>query len=180
MNIQTIYQDTIRYAAERHEAIHQKIPSTDITYVVHLSNVAMEIMIASMHTTDFDLAFAVRVALLHDVLEDTETSYQELVEQFDDKVANAVLSLTKNNSYSSKTEKIEDSLERIKKQPKEVWAVKLADRITNLQIPPKHWDAQKIENYRNEAIMILDRLRGGNTYLENRLETKIEEYKIYL
>lgn len=33
---------------------------------------------------------------------------------------------------------MKDSLKRIKKQPKEISMVKMADRITNLQIPPGH------------------------------------------
>jgi (p)ppGpp synthase/HD superfamily hydrolase len=36
-----------------------------------------------------------------------------------------------------------DSLNRTKQLQKEVWAVKLADRITNLQTPPTHWDTVK-------------------------------------
>jgi guanosine-3',5'-bis(diphosphate) 3'-pyrophosphohydrolase len=39
-----------------------------------------------------------------------------------------------------KGEKMVDSLKRIKDLQKEVWAVKLADRITNLQEPPQSWD----------------------------------------
>ena len=73
-----------------------------------------------------------------------------------------------------------DSLNRISKQRKEVWAVKLADRITNLQKPPKSWDNFKRINYREEAIIILDKLKGSNSYLENRLSEKIKEYEAYL
>ena len=40
-----------------------------------------------------------------------------------------------------------DSLKRIKKMSHEVWAVKMADRITNLQPPPKGWSAKKKEHY---------------------------------
>jgi guanosine-3',5'-bis(diphosphate) 3'-pyrophosphohydrolase len=82
MSIHTIYQETLKYAAAKHVSADQKIPGTDLPYVVHLSNVAMEIMLAGFNTEKFDLAFAVQVALLHDTLEDTETNYPELAARF--------------------------------------------------------------------------------------------------
>ena len=41
---------------------------------------------------------------------------------------------------------MKDSIEKLLHKPYEVQMVKLADRITNLGIPPKHWDS---ENQRN-------------------------------
>jgi (p)ppGpp synthase/HD superfamily hydrolase len=73
-----------------------------------------------------------------------------------------------------------DCLIRIKKLPKEVWAVKLADRITNLQSPPSHWDNEKKKTYIEEAQLILRELREGNVFLAKRLEGKIEEYGQYV
>jgi len=75
---------------------------------------------------------------------------------------------------------MKDSIERIRKQPKEVWMVKLSDRITNLQPPPKHWDKERIKQYRNEAILILEKLGEANQYLAERLKKKITEYRQYL
>jgi guanosine-3',5'-bis(diphosphate) 3'-pyrophosphohydrolase len=75
---------------------------------------------------------------------------------------------------------MQDSLDRIQTLSKEVWAVKLADRITNLQKPPAHWDNGKKQKYLEEANVILEILNGGNTYLENRLKMKILEYEVYL
>ena len=72
------------------------------------------------------------------------------------------------------------SLKRIKLFSPEVWAVKLADRITNLQPPPPHWDKERKIKYREEAKIILSELKDGNDFLERRLEKKIEEYRIYL
>ena len=58
----------------------------------------------------------------------------------------------------------------------EVWAVKLADRITNLQPPPPHWDNDRKISYRQEAGLILHELKEGNEFLVKRLVEKIEEY----
>jgi guanosine-3',5'-bis(diphosphate) 3'-pyrophosphohydrolase len=178
MGTQSIYQNTIKFAAEKHTESNQTIPGTNLPYVVHLSNVAMEILIASQETKHFNIEFAVQVALLHDTLEDTSTTFEELKEKFSLEVANAVSALTKRNDIP-KTEKMKDSLNRIKELSKEVWAVKLADRITNLQSPPTHWDFEKIQEYQKEAIQILQELNGANTYLENRLKEKIDKYSKY-
>ena len=175
MSIQDIYQTTIKFAAQKHTDQNQTIPGTDLPYVVHLSNVAMEILLASEKTENFDGELAVQVALLHDILEDTPTTYEELENTFSKTVAEGVLALTKNADLE-KDQRMMDSLNRIKKLPKEVWAVKLADRITNLQPPPAHWSEEKIKKYKLEAEIILKELHGGNEYLEKRLEQKIKEY----
>jgi guanosine-3',5'-bis(diphosphate) 3'-pyrophosphohydrolase len=176
--IQTAYQETLLYAAGRHALRNQTLPESDIPYVVHLCNVCMEILIAGHHTESFDLELAVRVALLHDVLEDTETKEEDLTSIFGKNVASCVAGLTKNESVT-KSGRMDDSLERIKACPKETWAVKLADRITNLQKPPKSWPLNKITHYREEAKVIHDALQEGNRYLAKRLARKIDEYGKY-
>ncbi|MNY35703.1 hypothetical protein D3C86_1701310 [compost metagenome] len=88
------------------------------------------------------------------------------------------MALTKDDQLP-KAEKMRDSLRRIKVLQKEVWAVKLADRITNLQVPPSHWNTAKKTEYRNEAMQLLEALKGGNSYLEQRLQTKIAAYEKY-
>jgi len=89
------------------------------------------------------------------------------------------LALTKNKELP-KDQQLPDSIARIKKLQPEVWAVKLADRITNLQPPPPHWDNEKIIQYQREARMILNELKHGNDFLANRLKLKIEEYSNYI
>lgn len=178
MEAQTLYQEAIKFATAKHKEKDQKVPGTDLPYVVHLSNVAMEAIIASFNTDNFNLGLAVQVALLHDTLEDTSTEFAELESNFGIEVATAVSALTKNNNLP-KEQQTEDSLARIKKMPSEVWAVKLADRITNLQPPPPHWSNEKKMTYHEEAQTILKELKGGNQFLENRLGTKIEEYSKY-
>ncbi|MDR3198819.1 MAG: HD domain-containing protein [Planctomycetaceae bacterium] len=173
--IQTIYQQTIEFAAQRHG--EQKISGNGIPYVVHLSNVCMEILFTTQETDNFDLPLAVQVALLHDVLEDTQTQEDELLKRFGRQVTSGVKALTKNDVLP-KEERMLDSLRRIKQQPKEVWAVKLADRITNLQPPPLHWNQAKIIQYRDEAQVIYDELKDGNAYLAERLKSEISKYAI--
>jgi guanosine-3',5'-bis(diphosphate) 3'-pyrophosphohydrolase len=176
-NMQSIYQETILFAAERHG--EQKIPGSDVPYIVHVSNVCMEILFAAMQTENFNPALAVQAALLHDVLEDTQTTEAELEDQFGKAVTEGVKALTKNESLP-KDQQMSDSLHRIKLQPQEIWAVKLADRITNLQPPPAYWSREKILNYKKDALLIYDTLKEGNSYLADRLKSEIERYNAYI
>lgn len=179
MDVQTAYQKTIIFATLKHLENNQTITDSNLPYVIHLSNVTMEILTAASHTEQFDLVFATQVALLHDTLEDTNTTFEELELEFGKEIAEGIAALTKNASLP-KEDRMLDSLKRISKLRKEVWAVKLADRITNLQKPPKTWDNAKRSKYKDEAGIILEKLNGGNQYLENRLRKKIEEYEQYL
>jgi guanosine-3',5'-bis(diphosphate) 3'-pyrophosphohydrolase len=175
-NIQTLYQKAILFAAERHG--EQKIPGSQIPYIVHVSNVCMEIIFAAAQTKHFNPELAVQTALLHDVLEDTPTTEDELNAEFGAAVAAGVKALSKNESLP-KEEQLEDSLQRILQQPKEIRAVKLADRITNLQPPPDYWSPEKIRQYHLDAIRIYDALKDGNAYLAERLHRAIAEYEKY-
>ena len=177
IDIQTLYQEAIRFASEKHGT--QKIKGANGSYVVHLSNVAMELFMAAPHTPGFDLPFAVQVALLHDLIEDTPTTKADLEKQFGEEIADAVWALT-HDSKLLKDYRLTDSLAKIRQRRQEVWAVKLADRITNLQTPPKKWTKDHIREYHFDSEQILEALNGGNEYLEQRLKTKIEEYGKYL
>ena len=172
-NIQKAYQKAMRFAGESHG--DQKIPASESSYLVHLSNVAMELIFAERHSEGFDLEFALQVGLLHDVLEDTPISFEEIEKTFSQEIAEAVLALTKNEELPSEN-RIPDSLNRIKAFRKEVWAVKLADRITNMQKPPHTWSVEKRKKYREVARLIGSELEGGNAYLEARLQKLIAAY----
>lgn len=178
-DIQTLYQEAIRFAGNRHLENNQTVKGTRLPYVVHLSNVTMEILVAAMHTPDLDPEFAVQVALLHDTIEDTSTTFADLSERFGEDIAVAVLALSKDEKLP-KEEQIPDSLERIKGLRKEVYAVKLADRITNLQPPPPEWDRVTLIRYRDDSRLILEAMKEGNRYLAERLKEKIDEYSKYI
>ena len=176
-DIQTLYQEAIRFAAEKHGT--QKVKGSKNSYVVHLSNVAMELFAAASHTPGFDLKFAIQTALLHDTIEDTATTKAELEKVFGEEVAEAVWALTKDPKLL-KDYRLTDSLAKIRQCRKEVWAVKLADRITNLQKPPRRWSKTHITEFYYDSKQVLEALREGNDYLAKRLEKKIEEYASYM
>ena len=172
------YVAALKYAAAAHSG--QKVPGSDLPYVVHVAMVAMEIIAALQIEDGLDADLAVQCALLHDFIEDAGKSYEDLEKAFGKNVADGVLALTKSNMIKSKPKKMADSLARIKAQPREIGMVKLADRIVNLQTPPAHWSAEKRSKYREEAIQIHDALKTSSSFLADRLLKKISEYQAYV
>jgi len=171
---QELYIKAFKFAAEAHKT--QKVPGSELPYIVHVALVSMEIMAALCSEDNLDGDLAIQCALLHDVIEDTSIEYDTLKNKFGVEVANGVNALSKDKTIKSKDERMIDSLERIKKQRKEVRMVKMADRITNLQPPPSHWDQKKISKYKKEAKLIYDNLKDVNKFLADRLKHKIDKY----
>jgi (p)ppGpp synthase/HD superfamily hydrolase len=170
------YIRSLKYAAAAHHG--QTVPGTDLPYVIHVTMVAMEVIAALAHEDGLDGDLAVQCALLHDVIEDAGISCEKLAAEFGPDVADGVLALSKNNILESKQEKMADSLARIKAQPKEIWMVKMADRITNLQPPPGHWSDEKVERYRAEGKEILNELGDASPFLAKRLNGKLRVYPL--
>ena len=170
---QNKYIKAWNFAAKAHNG--QLVPSSDIPYIHHIGLVAMEAMAAIANGSVENPDLLIQCALLHDTIEDTEITHEDIKNDFGIEVADSVLALTK-NSELPKSERMIDSLERIHKQPKEIWMVKMSDRVTNLQPPPKHWDKSKIKNYRSESLVIMITLGEASPFLAERLEAKISEY----
>ena len=175
-------QQTWQLAAKLHDG--QKYGGVQegesVEYLKHIGSVLLEILNAINHSDSLDSSLAIQCAILHDTIEDTNFSYENVETLFGTAVAEGVLALTKNGSIEGKLAQMQDSLSRIKAQPKEIWAVKLADRIANLTTPPYHWTEQKKRAYMEEAMIILDTLKDGNPYLAMRLQHKIEDYQQFL
>ncbi|MCP5367395.1 MAG: bifunctional (p)ppGpp synthetase/guanosine-3',5'-bis(diphosphate) 3'-pyrophosphohydrolase [Hyphomicrobiales bacterium] len=170
------YQQAWTFAAEAHRG--QKVPGSHLPYLVHVAGVAMEVISALRHETVAAPDLAVQCALLHDTVEDTDVTVADLERRFGPAVAAGVAALSKRGDLP-KAEAMGDSLARIAAQPHEVWMVKLADRITNLQPPPAHWTADKCAAYRREAQQIHAALAAASRHLARRLAARIEAYAAY-
>lgn len=174
-----IYVKAWNFACRAHNG--QLVPGTNMPYINHVCTVAMEAATAVARSDDIATPdLLIQCALLHDVIEDTECTYDKVKSEFGEEVAKGVLALSKNVALPTKREQMEDSLSRIKERPREVWMVKMADRISNLQPPPHYWDREKIARYGDEAELILDQLGVANPYLAHRLRQKIAQYAVYL
>lgn len=168
-----------RFAADAHQ--DQFVPGSQLPYVVHVGAVAMEVGNAIARRAQLGDAvarpdLAIACALLHDVVEDTQVTLDDIRARFGDDVAAGVSALTKDPAVGDKPAQMRDSLARIREQSAEIWMVKLGDRITNLQPPPKHWELAKIRRYRAEAQDIHAQLGPACSVLGTRLRVKIDDY----
>ena len=176
-----IYKDTLTFALKAHK--EQKTPE-GLPYSFHIVSVANEIINSlSMHPISYDEAnVAIACALLHDVNEDTDVEVSKYTIEFPsqnvDMVTQGVASLTKDETLPSKQEQMKDSLARLKQMPKCVQMVKLADRITNLAPAPAFWNKSKRKAYVDEAKFILRELGASNSYLAEKLQSKIDNYEV--
>ena len=171
------YIRAYHFAAKTHRG--QNFPGTGLPYLIHISFVSMEIIAALAVEKVNHPDLAVQCALLHDVIEDTDISYKAIKEAFGIDVANGVDALSKRNDVK-KAQRLSDSLNRIQDQPHEVWMVKLADRISNLQPPPPHWSRTKITAHWESSTEIHADLKDSSPYLGERLLQKIDNYCSYL
>lgn len=170
---QELYLKASRFAAVAHK--DQTIPGTALPYILHLTNVCMELITAMYVEPANKPDLAIQCALLHDIIEDAGITFEDIRNVFGQDVAEGVQALTKNKEIEKQL-RMADSIARIKLQPREIWMVKLADRITNLQPPPGHWTRDRINLYRVEAAYILEELGESSSVLSERLGRKIEDY----
>ena len=176
------FKENLAFALMAHG--EQKTPH-GLPYSMHLLSVATEVINALiMEPLSYDENnVAISCALLHDVNEDTLTKVHENNTQIAgnrEVIAKGVAALTKDKTLSSKEAQMNDSIERLKKRQNCVVLVKLADRITNLGVPPSHWDRTKKSAYLEEARLILEHLGYAHHYLADKLFQKIKAYESYM
>lgn len=177
-----VWHEAWSFAAQAHHG--QRFPGSELPYLVHIGAVAMEVShaIARRAAIGSPVAapdLAITCALLHDVVEDTSIELEQIAARFGQAVADGVSALTKREAVGDKPAQMRDSLDRIRSQPREIWLVKLADRITNLQAPPHYWDVDKIRHYQAEARDIHAALASACPVLGPRLAAKIDAYSRY-
>lgn len=171
---QDLFKEALDFAAAQHG--EQKVPGSGYPYVVHVIKVATEVLHAIGDDAAFNVDLAMTCALLHDSVEDAGVTLEALTARFGTRVAAGVSALTKDSSVP-KGERMADALRRIRAQPREIWVVKLADRVTNLEPPPPQWPVEKRAAYRVEAQAIHDALHEAHAGLAARLASKIAEYE---
>jgi (p)ppGpp synthase/HD superfamily hydrolase len=171
------YVQALRLAAHWHR--DQKVPGTELPYLVHLTSVCNEVQRAIVVEGVARPDAAVQGALLHDLLEDTPMAFDALVAEVGRDVAEIVAALSKNSDLP-KADQMADSLRRIREQPIEASLIKLADRITNLAPPPSYWTRERCAAYRAEAEQILAALGASSPFLAARMRERIGAYAAYV
>lgn len=109
------------------------------------------------------------VALLHDTIEDTETTPTELTELFGKTISDLVMEVTDDKSLP-KAERKRLQIEHAANASYEAKLVKLADKISNLRdianCPPADWDLKRKREYFDWAKKVVDQVRETNPVLE--------------
>ena len=124
----------------------------------------MEVIAVLAVEEGLDGDLAVQCALLHDAIEDTMTTFKDVAQEFGPLVARGVLALTK-DAKLEESKQLPDTLSRIVREPKEIWVVKLADRIANLNTPRAHRKGVSTSAYHAESIEILNKLERRAAFL---------------
>ena len=108
-------------------------------------------------------------AILHDTVEDTETSVEELEREFGKVVAGIVAEVT-DDKRLPKPERKRLQVEHAPHISSQAKLVKLADKICNLRdvvdAPPAHWPLERRRAYFEWAKAVIDGLRGAHPGLE--------------
>jgi len=108
-------------------------------------------------------------AVLHDTIEDTQTSYDELAKAFGREVADVVLEVTDNKSLP-KAERKQLQIDHAPRLSREAKLVKLADKIANLRDvsdhPPASWPLERKREYFDWAKRVVEGVRGVHPGLE--------------
>lgn len=119
-----VYKDAYLYAAEKH--IFQIRKFTKDPYIVHPEFVACMLV---RYTTDKDM---IKAALLHDTVEDTEATNEEIEELFGERVANLVFELTNDDYLKKKLGKKVYLLKKMNVMSSDAFLIKLLDRLHNI------------------------------------------------
>lgn len=108
-------------------------------------------------------------ALLHDTVEDTDTTADELRDAFGPEISAVVLEVTDDKNLP-KAERKRLQIEHAATISSKAKRVKLADKICNLRdvahAPPAGWSLERRREYFDWAQAVVDRLRGIDARLE--------------
>lgn len=108
-------------------------------------------------------------AVLHDTIEDTETTADELEEMFAAKITQIVLEVTDDKSLPKEVRK-QLQIEHAPQLSPQAKTIKLADKICNLRDtltqPPVGWGLDRCREYFEWAKKVIDGVHGTNPALE--------------
>ena len=118
------------------------------------------------------------IALLHDTIEDTNLSFEDIESLFGKNIAEKVNLLTKQKDYKNDVEQQKKYFWHLRRAPKKIQILKLADRLDNLRDLATCGDETKIRRYiMDTAYNFLDWAKEKNPYIAGEMEDLIFKYK---
>ncbi|KAL8591850.1 Guanosine-3',5'-bis(diphosphate) 3'-pyrophosphohydrolase MESH1 [Nucella lapillus] len=176
MTESSIVSEVIRcthFSAVKHKDQRRKDPE-QTPYINHPIGVA-NILTEEAGITDIQV---IQAALLHDTVEDTDTSFDELVKEFGQQVADVVMEVTDDKNLPSQVRK-RLQIEHAPHISHKAKLVKLADKLYNLRdlsrTTPRGWSQKRCLEYFEWAYKVVAGLRGTNAKLEELLDVEFKK-----
>ncbi len=158
------YWNALNYSFIKYDNLKRK--SNNLLYIIHPIRVTLILRsIGFSELKNQDLMIA---ALLHDLIEDTNTTYDEIKNEFNEKIAIIVNELSKPKDLNK-----EKWLETFINASKAAKIIKMADRIDNL-LDMTQWSLEKQKSYAEQGKIILEKCRDANHKLATILQKQIE------
>ncbi|XP_064013906.1 guanosine-3',5'-bis(diphosphate) 3'-pyrophosphohydrolase MESH1 [Pogoniulus pusillus] len=161
------------FAARKHKGQRRKDPE-GTPYINHPIGVA-RILAHEAGVTDI---VVLQAALLHDTVEDTDTTLAEIEELFGQEVSRVVAEVTDDKTLP-KMERKRLQVEHAPSSSPRAKLVKLADKLYNLRdlnrCTPAGWSPQRVQEYFQWAAQVVFGLRGTSPALEAALQRLFEE-----
>jgi (p)ppGpp synthase/HD superfamily hydrolase len=163
------------FAAARH--VHQRRKGEAAEpYMNHLTEVA-DLVAQATRGSDPDVLIA---AVLHDTVEDTETTLEEIEAAFGERVAELVAEVTDDKSLPKQTRR-DLQVEHAAHASRGAQIIKLADKTSNLRAlassPPQGWSDQRIAEYVDWAGRVVDACRGADKGLAAEFDKAVAAMK---
>ena len=165
----------LRFAAEKHNDQRRR-DSKSSPYINHPIQVA-ETLWRVGDVRDTALLVA---AILHDTIEDTDVTPDEIRREFGEEVLELVLEVTDDKSLPKEVRKQLQIVNAPKKSPR-AKMLKLADKICNVydmtHFPPSNWSLLRKQEYLLWSEKVIQGVRGSNKNLEARYDEVLEAGK---
>ena len=147
-----ITNKALEFAREKHKGQIRK-NNTPVEYITHPINVANLVKKYANNAVNID--DLVSSAYLHDTLEDTNTTYEELICNFGNIISNLVKELTNNDVLKKEMGKTKYLSMKMANMSEDALIIKLCDRLDNVS---SLYDTNKafIDKYLRETISILN------------------------
>uniref|UniRef100_A0A1B0D608 Guanosine-3',5'-bis(diphosphate) 3'-pyrophosphohydrolase MESH1 n=1 Tax=Phlebotomus papatasi TaxID=29031 RepID=A0A1B0D608_PHLPP len=163
-----LYTKCMNFAAVKHKDQRRK-DQDGTPYINHPIGVAF-ILTEEAGIYDVPVLLA---SILHDTVEDTDTTFDEIEQHFGSHVRKLVEEVTDDKALPRDVRKSKQ-VENAAKSSYEARLVKLADKLYNLRdlqrCLPVGWTEKRREEYYKWAKEVVDNLRGTNAILEGALD----------
>jgi (p)ppGpp synthase/HD superfamily hydrolase len=157
------------FAAARHVNQRRKGEAAE-PYMNHLTEVA-ELVAQATRATDPEIIVA---AVLHDTVEDTETTLADIAANFGERVAELVSEVTDDKSLPKQARK-DLQVAHAAHASRGAQIIKLADKTSNLRSmatsPPAGWSDERRMEYVDWARQVVDACRGADPWLAGQFDS---------